>query len=261
MAIDPDHEAARDRKIRKPWFERDIGQKFEGDRPERFRDNPESGIGREMMGELVGTEPPSAAAVRIQKSDGCGFLCSDVVEEATVDEVLREDFFGAEFLGEVVLEKPGKLKLVGAEAGEFFEVVIAGVRAGEGEAVFGFDSEVELGREFEVDELARGEISEEEIELADGGVDVGLNLEIAGEEVELRRGFEEEGEGVFVKVAEFLAEIERGDFGRMGELVMVKGRGFGEVIDEKGALDQASQKGEGRGIGMVRRHEKGAAKM
>jgi len=35
----------------------------------------------------------------------------------------------------VVFEKSGKLELVRAEAGKFFEVVVAGIWAGEGEAV------------------------------------------------------------------------------------------------------------------------------
>ena len=46
------------------------------------------------------------------------------------------------------------MELVGAEAGEFFEVVVAGVGAGEGEAIGGGNGEVEFGGEFEVDELA-----------------------------------------------------------------------------------------------------------
>ena len=54
--------------------------------------------------------------------------------------------------------------------------------------------------ELEVDQLAGLEIAEQEVEFANGGVDVRLNLEVAGEEVVSRRGVEQGGERVFADV-------------------------------------------------------------
>lgn len=65
-----------------------------------------------------------------------------------------------------------------AESGKFAVVVVAGIRAGEGETVRGLDGEVELGGEFEVDKVTGGFFVEEEIQLADGSVDVYTDLEV-----------------------------------------------------------------------------------
>ena len=159
-------------------------EKIEGDGPEGFWDDLEGGRGREVMGELVDGEPKSATAVGVEKFRSCGGGGVNVIEEATVDELLRDDGLVAEFFGEVLLVEAGELKLVGAKACEFTEVVVAGVGAGEGEAGIGFDGEVEFGGELEVDESAGGEVAEEEIEFADGGVNVGLDLEVLREEIE-----------------------------------------------------------------------------
>lgn len=164
-----------------------------------------------VVGDFVEVEPFASAAVLGDEFRGGRSGGVDVIEEASVDEVLGDDDFVAVFFREVTLEKDGKLELVGAKAGEFFEVVVAGVRAGEGEAGWSVEGEVELGGEFEVDELVGGEVAEEEVELADGGVDVFLNLEVLFEEIEVWGGFEEKGEGVFVEVAEFLLEVEGRD--------------------------------------------------
>lgn len=96
-----------------------------------------------------------------------------------------------------------------------------------------------------MDELADGEIAEEEVEFSDGGVDVGLNLEVAGEEVVAGGSFKEEGEGVFVEVTEFLVEVEVGECRGEGESLMGEGGSFGEVIDEEGAGDEALEEGKG----------------
>ena len=71
-----------------------------------------------------------------------------------------------------------------SESGKFSVVVVAGIGAGEGETVPGVDGEVELGGEFEVDEITGGFYAEEEIQLADGSVDVFTDLEVFFQEIE-----------------------------------------------------------------------------
>jgi len=71
-----------------------------------------------------------------------------------------------------------------AESGKFAVVVVAGIGAGQGEIVRGVDGEVELGGEFEVDEIAGGFFEEEEIQLADGSVDIFADLEVFFKELE-----------------------------------------------------------------------------
>ena len=71
-----------------------------------------------------------------------------------------------------------------AESGKFAVVVVAGIGAGEGEAVRCVDGEVEFCGQFEVDEISGGFFAEEEIQLADGSVDVCADLEVFFEEIE-----------------------------------------------------------------------------
>jgi len=71
-----------------------------------------------------------------------------------------------------------------AESGKFAVVVVAGIGAGEGKTIRGVDGEVELGGEFKVDEIAGGFFAEEEIQLADGSVNVFADLEVFFEEIE-----------------------------------------------------------------------------
>lgn len=70
-----------------------------------------------------------------------------------------------------------------SESGKFSVVVVAGIGAGEGETVPSVDGEVELGGEFEVDEITGGFFAEEEIQLADGSVDVFTDLEVFFQEI------------------------------------------------------------------------------
>lgn len=195
------------------------------------------------MGELVDGEPFAAAAGGVEELGGGGSGGGEVIEEAAVDELLGDDGLVAEFGREVVAVFLGEGELVGAEAGELFEVVIAGVGAGE----FIVNGEVEFGGELEVDELAGGGVAEEEVELAEGGVGVFLDLEVLGEEVEAGRGVEEEGEGVFVEVAEFLLEVEVGGLSGEAEGVVGERGGFGEVGDEGRGVDEGVEDEEGHG--------------
>ena len=178
-----DHEAPVEGWGRGPGFEKGAFEKLEGDGPEVFGDVLEGGVGWKVVGELIDGEPFSATAAGVEEVRGGWSGGVEMIEEAAVDELLGDNRFVTKFFREVVFEKAGELELVAAKAGEFSEVVVAGVGAGEGEAGFGVDGEVEFGGKFEVDQLAGDEIAEEEIEFADGGVDVGLDLEILGEEI------------------------------------------------------------------------------
>jgi hypothetical protein len=222
--------------------ERDIRKEFEWNRPERFRDDMENGVGWEVGQNLGGSEPFPATAVRMDKLRGGGCGCGNVVEEAALDEMLGDDGFVTEGLGEVFLEKKRQLKLMGTEAVEFFEVVVAGIGAGEMESVIGFDGEVEFGREFEVDELSGDVVAEEKVELAKGGVPVFLDLEITGEEVEARRRGKKKSEGVFVKMAEFLGQVEVGKLLGQGDVVDIENVGFRKRSDERRAGEEGVQK-------------------
>jgi len=71
-----------------------------------------------------------------------------------------------------------------AESGKFSVVVVAGIGAGQVETVRGVNGEVELSGEFEVDEITAGFFAEEEIQLANGSVDVFAYLEVFFEEIE-----------------------------------------------------------------------------
>lgn len=238
-------------------------EEFEGDGPEGFWDDLKGGIGWEVPEEMVNGEPFAASAVGVQGFGGGGSGALDVVEEAAVDQLLGDDGLVAEFRWEVTLGEAGELELVGAEAGEFSEVVVAGVGAGEGEAGVGLDGEVEFGGEFEMNELAGSKVTEEKIEFADGGVDVGLDLQVLGEEIVAGGVGEEEAKGVLVEVPEFLVEVEVGSGVGEGEMVPGEGGGFGEVADEEGGVDETMEErerdghgglfsGAGDGKGMVR---------
>lgn len=129
-----------------------------------------------VLGEFFLVEPVAAAAVWVDELGGGLLGGVDVIEEAAVDEVLGVDFFVAVFFWEVVLEFLGEDELVLAEAGEFAGVVVAGVWAGEVPAFWSFYCEVEFYGELEVDEFLGG--ADEEIEFAEGVVDVGADLEV-----------------------------------------------------------------------------------
>ena len=74
--------------------------------------------------------------------------------------------------------------MVFAEAGEFAMVIVAGVGAGESKSIGTVDGEVELGSEFEVDDLSGIAITEEIVEFADGAVNVPAKLEAFFEEAQ-----------------------------------------------------------------------------
>lgn len=138
----------------------------------------------EIRREFVLVEPAAPSAGGGNEFGVCQLVGMDMIEEAAVDELLRFDGFVAISFREMIREVRRKGELVIAESGKFAVVVVAGIGAGEGEIVRGVDGEVELGSEFEVDEIAGGFFAEEEIQLADGSVDVFADLEVFFEEIE-----------------------------------------------------------------------------
>ena len=94
----------------------------------------------------------------------------------------------------------GDAKLVLLEVAKFFEVIVSSIWPRK----ITSNGEVEFGGEFEVDELVGFEITEKEVEFANGGVNVFLDLEVSFQEIVVFRRRKDLSEGVFVKVAELL---------------------------------------------------------
>jgi len=123
-----------------------------------------------------------------------------VIEEASVNELLCFDIFITVVAWKVFLVFFGDAKLVLLEVAKFFEVIVSGIWSGK----ITSNGEVEFGGEFEVDELVGFEITEKEVEFANGGVNVFLDLEVSFQEIVAFRRRKDLSEGVFVKVAELL---------------------------------------------------------
>ena len=111
----------------------------------------------------------------------------NVIKKTAVNELFGLDGFVAIDFREVFLESGGESELMIAKAGEFAVVVVAGIGAGESEAVRSFDGEVKLGGELQVQKLAALEIAKEIVQFADGGVDVFADLQAFFEEIKGRR--------------------------------------------------------------------------
>ncbi len=107
----------------------------------------------------------------------------------------------------------GNAELVLLEVAKFFEVIVSGIWSRK----ITSNGEVEFGGEFEVDELVSFEITEKKVEFANGGVNVFLDLEVSFQEIVVFRSRKDLSEGVFVKVAELLGEVERRCFSWGGE--------------------------------------------
>ncbi|MDA7674048.1 hypothetical protein N9B18_00010 [Akkermansiaceae bacterium] len=123
-----------------------------------------------------------------------------MIEEASVNELLCFDIFITVVAWKVFLVFFGDAKLVLLEVAKFFEVIVSGIWSGK----ITSNGEVEFGGEFEVDELVGFEITEKEVEFANGGVNVFLDLEVSFQEIVAFRRRKDLSEGVFVKVAELL---------------------------------------------------------
>ena len=123
-----------------------------------------------------------------------------MIKEASVNELLCFDVFITVVAWEVVLVFFGDAKLVLLEVAKFFEVIVSSIWSRK----ITSNGEVEFGGEFEVDELVGFEITEKEVEFANGGVNVFLDLEVSFQEIVVFRGRKDLSEGVFVKVAELL---------------------------------------------------------
>lgn len=192
-----------------------------------------------MRGDFVDAKPATTAAIRLDRFRRCGSGGVDVIEETTVDELLGHDGLASIFFREVLLMDGGKPELVAAQAVEFLEVVVTRVGPREREPRFAFDSEIELGGKFEVDELSRLEITEQEIEFADRRVGIATQLEILRQEIEAGRCIEEDSERILAEVAEFLLGVERRQLLRKPEFTMRKNFCLREVADQQGAIDEA----------------------
>lgn len=123
-----------------------------------------------------------------------------MIKEASVNELLCFDVFITVVAWKVFLVFFGDAKLVLLEVAKFFEVIVSGIWSGK----ITSNGEVEFGGEFEVDELVGFEITEKEVEFANGGVNVFLDLEVSFQEIVAFRRRKDLSEGVFVKVAELL---------------------------------------------------------
>ena len=188
MVIDPNHEAAVDGGSGEPRVERDFFEVGNGDGPEVFWDEVKCGVFGEMIGDLVLVEPAAPSTSRGDEFGHSLLIGMDVIEETSIDELLSCDFFVAISFREVIRIAREERELVFPEAGEFAVVVVASVWAGESGAVRAVNGEVELGGEFEVNEISSGFLTKEEIELADCRMDVFADLQIFFEKLE-RGGF------------------------------------------------------------------------
>ena len=137
-----------------------------------------------------------------------------MIEQASVNELLRFDVFTSVGYGKVITKFLWDAELVLLEVAKFFEVIVSGIWSRK----ITSNGEVEFGCEFEVDELVGFEITEKKVEFSNGGVNVFLDLEVLFQKVVVLRSRKDLSEGVFVKVAELLGEVERRCFIWGGEV-------------------------------------------
>ena len=137
-----------------------------------------------------------------------------MIEQASVNELLRFDVFTSVGYGKVITKFLWDAELVLLEVAKFFEVIVSGIWSRK----ITSNGEVEFGCEFKVDELAGFEITEKKVEFSNGGVNVFLALEVLFQKVVVLRSRKDLSEGVFVKVAELLGEVERRCFIWGGEV-------------------------------------------
>lgn len=206
-----------------------------------------------MAGDLLLMKPLSSATPGIQEIRLCRCGGIDVVKETSVDQLLRDNGLLAIALLEKILVVDRKLKLMFTKMCNFFEIVVAGIGARESHAFWCIDREVEFGCEFEVDELFRSKITNDEIEFANGGVDILLNLHALGEQMEVLRRLKDLGESVLVKVAEFLFEVQWLDFFGYTEEIQMHRFCFGEISDENRPVDKTPEE-QVRCQGRIRVH-------
>lgn len=107
--------------------------------------------------------------------DGIGLsevFTVDVVEKSAQDKMTGKDVDLVEGFWEMFAVPRGQGELVLAKASEFFEVMIAGIGPGQGQADVGFHSEVEFRRQLEVDQCVVLLFPKKKIEFADGVVSI-----------------------------------------------------------------------------------------
>ena len=123
-----------------------------------------------------------------------------MIEQASVNELLRFDVFTSVGYWKVITKFLWDAELVLLEVAKFFEVIVSSIWSRKITA----NGEIEFGGEFKVDELVGFEITKKEVEFANGGVNVFLDLEVSFQEIVVFRRRKDLSEGVFVKVAELL---------------------------------------------------------
>ena len=137
-----------------PGGEAEIPEDGDRDRPEGFWNDREARVGGEIRGNFTECEPFSPSAVRIDEFRGHGGGCVNVVEETAVNQMPGDDELITIFSGEKGLMGVREPELVVSKAGKFVLVVVAGIGTRKKKAGPGFEAEVKLGGELEMDELA-----------------------------------------------------------------------------------------------------------
>ena len=102
-----------------------------------------------------------------------------MIEQASVNELLRFDVFTSVGYWKVITKFLWDAELVLLEVAKFFEVIVSGIWSRK----ITSNGEVEFGCEFEVDELVGFEITEKKVEFSNGGVNVFLDLEVLFQKV------------------------------------------------------------------------------
>lgn len=156
---------------------------------------------------MGGGEPFSPSTAGIEEF-GRGLLFgTKVVEEASIDQVLRDDGGVTVFFGKIGPVGPWKLELVRAQSGEFALIIVPGIGPREDDVGVRLNGEVEFGGQFKVDEITGIPILEQEIQLPECGVNVALNLQIALQNIPTVRMVQESCQSIFVEMPQFLPEI------------------------------------------------------
>ena len=117
-------------------------------------------------------------------------MSMNVIEQAPVDQLPCHNLLVTAGLRKRLTVILNENQLMLAETLQFLEVIIPSVRPGKQGPALPLDSEVELRREFQVNELPGPEITNQKIQLSDCRMHIGPELEILRHQIELRRGLQ-----------------------------------------------------------------------
>lgn len=101
-----------------------------------------------------------------------------------------------------------ELKLVFPHAGKFAFVIVASVGAGKQDAGWGLDSKIEFGGQFKMNQLTRVVVAKKEVDFANGGMNVLLNLKALFDKGVCSTVLEENCQCIFIEMAQFLGWVE-----------------------------------------------------